>query len=172
MVEWHATRLESGLGQPSEPVAPREEALDVTIVLDADRPIALAQQIGIVDEVCPVGRVWIPGPFQIAQSSLPAIVTAVIGRRMKRLADVIGREESGTTRPTVHEHRFDRLAQILFRSHVHDGVVYEDAIELSSQPDGAHVTDDMLTLGIERAADLEHPGGGVDEEHVEASFEM
>jgi hypothetical protein len=37
----------------------------------------------------------------------------------------------------------------------------------NTEPDGAHIADHVRTLRVERAADLAHPLGGLDERHGE-----
>ena len=51
MIERHDGRLETGLRQKPQPIRPREQPFHVAIVFDADRAVAFAQDIGVVDHV-------------------------------------------------------------------------------------------------------------------------
>jgi hypothetical protein len=52
----------------------------------------------------------------------------------------------------VYEGRFHRLAQVLGRRHLHDGIVDKYNIERSPKPDAAHIPFQMLAFRVERAA--------------------
>ena len=88
------------------------------------------------------------------------------------LANVIGCEQRGAAGPAVYEGRLDRLPQVLLRGHVADGVVHEDEIELSIQPDSSHVALHVLAFRIQRLAYFQHSGGRFDEHHAEPRLQM
>jgi hypothetical protein len=99
-------------------------------------------------------------------------VAAVIGRAVKILAHVIGREERRAARPAMDVCGLDRPPQIVDRRHVADGVVNEDAVEQARQADRAHVAFDVLALRVERAAHLQHAGRPIDQHHREPRFQV
>jgi len=158
MIETDGARLEPRLREQTQPVGAREEAFDVPIMLGAHRSVRQAHQVRVVSEVGRVRRIRIPGPRQPAERARVAVVTAMIGGRLKRFADGIGGEERGASRLAVHERRLDCLSQIRFARHVGHRVVNKDGVELPSQPDRAHVPLHLLAFRIQRAADRKHPG--------------
>lgn len=83
-------------------------------------------------------------------------MAAVIRRRLERFADRVGREERRAARLAVRERRLDRHSQIRLGRHVRDRVVDEDRVELTAEPDGAHVALDVLALRVQRAAHRQH----------------
>jgi hypothetical protein len=56
----------------------------------------------------------------------------------------------------VHVGRLDGAAQIGLRRDVDDRIVNEDQVELTCQPDGAHVAFDVLALGVQPTAHGKH----------------
>jgi hypothetical protein len=80
----------------------------------------------------------------------------VLGTRPEALPHEIGREERGAARPAMDEYGFGDTPQVFFRRDVANGVVNEHAVELAPQPDGPHVTFDVLAVRIQRTADGEH----------------
>jgi len=98
-------------------------------------------------------------------------VTAVIGVRSKVLAHVIGTEQRGAAGRAVHGRGLNRRPQVSLRRHVTDGIVDEDAVELTPEPDAAHIAFDMLALRVQAVADLEHAGRAIDENHAESRLE-
>ena len=66
----------------------------------------------------------------------------------------------------------DRRTEILLRREVRDGVVDEDDVELSAEPQRPHVAFEVLALGVERAAEREHLGRDVGQRAVEARLQV
>ena len=61
-------RLEPAVGEPAEPLGLREHALDVMVVDDPDRHIALSQSDDVVDLVGRAGRIGVSHRNQPASS--------------------------------------------------------------------------------------------------------
>src|SRR5262245_52775786 len=97
MIEYHDGRLEPGVAEPRRPLRAREQPFEVPIAFRADRTVVGAQQIRVVDDVRRVRWIRIPGPLQIPQTAAASVVPAVIGRGLKRLAQMIWSEERRST---------------------------------------------------------------------------
>src|SRR2546430_6124253 len=108
---------------------------------DPHRPILLAKQVSEIDGIGGIGWIGIERPFDVpdgAPVTGSAVMAAMRGQRHKGFANKIRHEQGGTARPAMDKCGFDRLAEILFGSHVHDRIMYEDAIEDPSKANGFH----------------------------------
>ena len=74
------------------------------------------------------------------------------------LGDDVGGEQDRTARGAVHPCGGDGRRQVVLRGEIADGVVDEDGVELPVEPDGAHVADEVLTLGVEGLRERQHLG--------------
>ena len=84
----------------------------------------------------------------------------------ERLGDVVGKHDHCTVLRQMHPRRRQRRDEIFDISHIHDRVVDRDRIEASVQAQAAHIALDMLRVGIEAPADLEHGRRQVAERHA------
>src|SRR5688572_24112892 len=148
---------EACLFEQAEPDLTREKTADVEVVLHGET-VSFLHHVDEVRRDGAVGRIRIERPFEIADGATLAIVAAVLGRWLKGLPYEIGREQSDATRLEMHGGGLDGTAKVVFARQVHDRVVDEDGIEDAPEPHAAHVADEMLALGIDRAADLDHAG--------------
>jgi hypothetical protein len=81
---------------------------------------------------------------------------AAIGARLEILTHVIRRKEGDAARPAMHKSRLDGPRHIRLAGQVGNRIVDEHRVELSIQPNRAHVADMMLALRVEFAAVREH----------------
>jgi hypothetical protein len=86
--------------------------------------------------------------------------------------DVVGDEQRHASPATVDGGGLDRGPEVLLRGHVVDGVMGEHRVELPSQPQRAHVALDVLAVGIQLPADLEHRRRHVGQRHGEVALEV
>jgi len=91
----------------------------------------------------------------------------VLGRLPERLGRRVRRHQRHPSGREVNSHGRQSRAQIILCGHVHHRLVDEDRVEGTAEADSAHVTGDVLALGVERAADVVHPVCGLDEGHGE-----
>ena len=63
-------------------------------------------------------------------------------------------------------------AQVPFRRHVADGVVHVHRVECPAQAQRANVAANVLTVGVELAAHLQHLRRHVDQRHLETGLEV
>jgi hypothetical protein len=80
----------------------------------------------------------------------------VVHRGLERLGDVVGDEQRDPAGAAVLERRREHPAEIVLGGHVRDRVVNEHGVERPAEPDRAHVALDVLALGVQPAAHVEH----------------
>lgn len=141
------------------------------IVFDGQR-VAFLEHVDEVGHKRAVGGIGIEAPFQIAQSSPFAVMTAMVGRRSERLAHEVGYEQRDTSGLRVDERGVDRTVQVFFAGQVHDRIVDEDGVEHAPQAHRAHIALEVLAIGIDRAARRQHPFGHIDQRHREVGLHV
>ena len=135
----------------------REDALDVMVVDDARLLSRLTQKHREVDLVRRVRRVRVGHPFEVAQrSAVVTVVTAVRGAQGERLARVVRHEDGDAAGPRVRVSGRHAVGEHVLARHVRDRVVHEHDVEGPSEPQRAHVPEDVLAVRVQLAREREH----------------
>ena len=165
-------RLEPGLLEPPEPVVAPEHALDVAVVDDTERQVALAERDDVVDLVRPVGGIRVARPLQVAERAAGAVVAAVTGPLDEGLPRAVRDHDRDAARARMRERRLEDGPQVGLARHVDDRVVGEHDVECAREPERPHVACEVLALGVQRPRDLEHLLRDVGERALEAVLEV
>ena len=130
---------------------------DVAVVHNARFLPRLDEQDDVVDRerrAAGVGRVR---PLEVAQRTpVVAVVPAVVGSRLERLAGVVGDEDGHTSGSRVGERGLHAGAQVVLGRQVHHRVVDEHGVERPSEPERPHVAEDVLAVGVQLAREGQH----------------
>jgi hypothetical protein len=153
-----ARRLEELL-----PRGAREHTQDVAIVHDATVALVVSQHDGVVHRVGRSGRISVVRPLEVAKRASVAVGATVVGSRPERLLHAVGRKDREATGSAVGSGGFHRRRKIRLPGQVVDGIVNEDSVEGSFEPNRPHVALSVLTLRIERPAHVQHLRGDVHE---------
>jgi hypothetical protein len=138
--------LEPCFVQQPYPLRTREESAGMLIVLDPRRSIFLPQQVGVLNCVGRIGVVRVVRPFQIPQRAGVTIAAAVVGTRLKRLANMVRHKEGQPARSAVHKGRPQRQPKVTLGGHVIDGVVDEDHVKGTPESQRAHISQQVFTV--------------------------
>jgi len=105
VLERHSSGVvEAGFCEQAQPGDAGEETLDVAVVLDANRAVGLAEEVGEVDGVGGVVGVGVPGPLEVAEAAaVRPVVAAVVGGGTEVLGEVVGGEEGYAPEARVDE---------------------------------------------------------------------
>ena len=76
----------------------------------------------------------------------------MVGGLGEELPHMVGREQHRSARSTVHERRQHGLPHVGFTGEVAHRVVHEDHVELTVEPQGAHIALEVLALGVQLPA--------------------
>jgi hypothetical protein len=91
----------------------------------------------------------------------------VVGRWLEGLHHGVGNEQRHPAGLAVLERRSEHPAEIVLGGHVRDRVVHEHRVERPPQPNRTHVALEVLALGVEPAAHVEHLRRAVDKRELE-----
>ena len=151
----------------------------MAILAHLDRTVVAAEQESVIDLVGRVGRIGIGLPLEVAERTAltsvgpdEAVFSAVIRLGLEPLADVIWLEDSCAAWPKVSVGGCQGRPKVGFGRHVADRIVNEDRIERPSEPQGPHVTDEMFSIGVDGAAQLEHLGRQIGQSEAQVSAEV
>ena len=148
------------------PLRAREHAEPMAVVHAFDRAVGAAQHHREVLVEHRGARHRRMGPDQVAQgAAVLSVLAAAFHAGRVGLADAVRQHDDGTARLQVLMRGRDRRGEVVLGEQVHDRIVDHDRVERPPEPHGAHVALDMLGLGIEGAADLEHVRREVDQRH-------
>ena len=132
-------RCESDLPQQPKPHRSPEEAMGLAFVNDLHVSTPVAEQDSEVNQDSRVAWVRIRCPLQVTDASILSIVPAVVCTWNKGFTELIGHEESNSSRPTVSECRLHNRPQIRFGGHVADRVVNKDCVKGFAQPQSSYI---------------------------------
>ncbi len=133
-----------------------------------DRAVRLAEQEGVLGPHPGVGGVRIPRPLQVAgAASVVRVHSPVAAGRLEALRGVVRDQHHDPAGTAVRARRADRLPQVVLREHVVDRVVHEHGVERAAQPNGAHVTQQVLAARVEPPRHLQHLPRQVHQRHRE-----
>lgn len=143
------------------------------VVLDPHASIGVAKEKGVVDRVSGIGWVGIPAPFEIAKGSpVKPVVAAAVVTGQECFLHKVWQHRHDAVRATMGSGGVQGRLDI-FRFHrVHDRIVHQDDIELSPEPEGAHVTLKMLGARIDASAYRQHVGRKVRQREIVQTREM
>ena len=142
-------------------------------VLDSpNRVAAFTKHIDHDGQEGGIGRIGVQRPFKITHAPGASIMPSMIGYWLKVFYCVVRSEKGDTSRLAVFECRSESATQVLFGGHIVNRIMNKDGVELTGQPDRAHITLDMFTLRIQFPADLKHTGRKVYQCHLEMFLQM
>ncbi len=101
------------------------------------RPVAAAEQEGVLGQRPGVVRVGIPLPLQIpGPAAVGCVAPAMVGRGLEGAGDPVGDEHGNASRTAVGQRRVHRLAQISLARQVIHGVMDEHGVETATLRSG------------------------------------
>ena len=143
------------------------------IVFQTRWRIGFADDESVVHIVSQAVRADLVGPLEVTYApTVGDVAAAMFGARRKRFGHRVGYQDRCTTGSCVHRRGFDRGPKVALGGHVVDRVMDQDDVEQAPEPQGPHVAGDVLALGIECRAQLQHLRRKITQGAREAPFQM
>ncbi len=131
-------RLEPRLLEQVEPGVLGEDPEDVVVVDDPRVASGLAHHDDVLDVVGRVAGVGVGRPLEVAERTpVVAVVAAVLGARLERLARAVGDEQGDASGACVRVRRAQAGPEIVLGREVRDGIVDEHDVERPSRAGAA-----------------------------------
>ncbi len=130
------------------------------------------EQVSHIHDVGRIGFHRVVRPRNISETSPVSVMTPALGCGRKRFTSAIGQDVKRSTVGAMSESCFGDPCQVVESVDIHDGVMNEHRIKLATEPYVAHVSLDVLALGIEFPAQGQHSLRPIDQGHFEMGFEV